>query len=303
MSLVSGFTTAYSTPDTFCGSNFYGHPAGTAAAASTAAVVVNNNDYSGPNGQHFFSSSWTWPSGTQGTGGGISEFNSPPLSCYSGNSPYSSPCHYGSDYASPAVHQVGFNAQDPQQSHPHMQHQSSYVMMEGEYNGPPRVRVVKRRNTANKKERRRTQSINNAFTELRDCIPNVPADTKLSKIKTLRLATSYISYLMTVLDAGDAADVPFRAELGRTSKSDKLQQQQQLQQQLQQQQQLHQQPEHHSKNSSLRPEQVIFLEKANQDQKYQKRCHCKLQSCWYSPPRGATQGGGPHKEKTRALRL
>lgn len=41
-------------------------------------------------------------------------------------------------------------------------------------------RPVKRRNTANKKERRRTQSINNAFTELRDCIPNVPADTKLS---------------------------------------------------------------------------------------------------------------------------
>ena len=56
--------------------------------------------------------------------------------------------------------------------------------------GGPRVRVVKRRNTANKKERRRTMSINNAFTELRDCIPNVPADTKLSKIKTLRLATS-----------------------------------------------------------------------------------------------------------------
>lgn len=41
---------------------------------------------------------------------------------------------------------------------------------------------VKRRTTANKKERRRTQSINNAFADLRDCIPNVPADTKLSKI-------------------------------------------------------------------------------------------------------------------------
>lgn len=61
------------------------------------------------------------------------------------------------------------------------------------------VRVVKRR-SANKKERRRTQSINSAFSNLRDCIPNVPADTKLSKIKTLRLATSYISYLMELLD-------------------------------------------------------------------------------------------------------
>ncbi len=63
--------------------------------------------------------------------------------------------------------------------------------------------TVKRRNTANRKERRRTQSINHAFSELRDCIPNVPADTKLSKIKTLRLATSYITYLMDVLSSDD----------------------------------------------------------------------------------------------------
>ena len=61
------------------------------------------------------------------------------------------------------------------------------------------VRVVKRRVTANKKERRRTQSINSAFANLRECIPNVPADTKLSKIKTLRLATSYITYLTELL--------------------------------------------------------------------------------------------------------
>ena len=45
---------------------------------------------------------------------------------------------------------------------------------------------------SNKKERRRTQSINNAFASLRDCIPNVPCDTKLSKIKTLRQV--FISY-------------------------------------------------------------------------------------------------------------
>ncbi|XP_022915011.1 heart- and neural crest derivatives-expressed protein 1-like [Onthophagus taurus] len=76
----------------------------------------------------------------------------------------------------------------------------------------PYIRVVKRRNTANKKERRRTQSINNAYADLRDCIPNVPADTKLSKIKTLRLATSYISYLTEVLETDDPAG-GFRAEL------------------------------------------------------------------------------------------
>ncbi|XP_050520025.1 uncharacterized protein LOC126893658 [Daktulosphaira vitifoliae] len=77
----------------------------------------------------------------------------------------------------------------------------------------PGVRIVKRRNTANKKERRRTQSINNAFSDLRDCIPNVPSDTKLSKIKTLRLATSYISYLMTVLDSDDPDTDGFKADL------------------------------------------------------------------------------------------
>lgn len=49
-------------------------------------------------------------------------------------------------------------------------------------NGVPVVRVVKKRNTANKKERRRTQSINSAYTALRDHIPNVPSDTKLSKV-------------------------------------------------------------------------------------------------------------------------
>ncbi|VEN58201.1 unnamed protein product, partial [Callosobruchus maculatus] len=74
------------------------------------------------------------------------------------------------------------------------------------------VPVVKKRSTANKKERRRTQSINNAYADLRDCIPNVPADTKLSKIKTLRLATSYISYLTRALESNDLAG-NFKAEL------------------------------------------------------------------------------------------
>lgn len=71
------------------------------------------------------------------------------------------------------------------------------------------------KNTANKKERRRTQSINNAYADLRDCIPNVPVDTKLSKIKTLRLAASYIAYLAGILESGDpsAAGHGFRAEL------------------------------------------------------------------------------------------
>lgn len=78
----------------------------------------------------------------------------------------------------------------------------------------------RRRNTANKKERRRTVSINSAFADLRDCIPNVPSDTKLSKIKTLRLATSYIAYLMDVLEKDDpsiAFERGFKADIHKKS--------------------------------------------------------------------------------------
>ncbi|XP_012544165.1 heart- and neural crest derivatives-expressed protein 2 isoform X3 [Bombyx mori] len=81
---------------------------------------------------------------------------------------------------------------------------------------PSFIRVAKRRTTANKKERRRTENINTAFSDLRDCIPNVPPDTKLSKIKTLRLATSYISYLLKVLESDGEPAGGFRADLHHT---------------------------------------------------------------------------------------
>ncbi|XP_030246539.1 heart- and neural crest derivatives-expressed protein 2 [Drosophila navojoa] len=77
----------------------------------------------------------------------------------------------------------------------------------------PTVRIIKKRNTANKKERRRTQSINNAFSCLRERIPNVPSDTKLSKIKTLRLAILYINYLVGIIDGDQDPKSGFQAEL------------------------------------------------------------------------------------------
>ncbi len=57
-----------------------------------------------------------------------------------------------------------------------------------------------------KTERRRTETMNLAFANLREHIPNVPTDTKLSKIKTLRLAISYIRYLREVLDGEDPGE-------------------------------------------------------------------------------------------------
>ncbi|KAM6967666.1 basic helix-loop-helix transcription factor scleraxis-like [Aplochiton taeniatus] len=62
--------------------------------------------------------------------------------------------------------------------------------------GPPR-------NAANARERDRTNSVNTAFTALRTLIPTEPADRKLSKIETLRLASSYISHLGNVLLLGE----------------------------------------------------------------------------------------------------
>uniref|UniRef100_A0A8C3S134 Heart- and neural crest derivatives-expressed protein 1 n=1 Tax=Chelydra serpentina TaxID=8475 RepID=A0A8C3S134_CHESE len=100
---------------------------------------------------------------------------------------------------------------------------ASYAGAEFGAPGPGRLealggRLGRRKGVGPKKERRRTESINSAFAELRECIPNVPADTKLSKIKTLRLATSYIAYLMEVLakDSQAGETEGFKAELKKT---------------------------------------------------------------------------------------
>ncbi|KAK3775060.1 hypothetical protein RRG08_048270 [Elysia crispata] len=51
---------------------------------------------------------------------------------------------------------------------------------------------------ANVRERQRTQSLNDAFSQLRKIIPTLPSD-KLSKIQTLKLASRYIDFLYQVL--------------------------------------------------------------------------------------------------------
>merc|ERR1711863_163248 len=60
--------------------------------------------------------------------------------------------------------------------------------------------------------RDRTQSVNSAFSSLRDLIPTEPLDRKLSKIETLRLATSYIQHLAVQLNAGQSDQI-FPAEM------------------------------------------------------------------------------------------
>ncbi|KAL3285111.1 hypothetical protein HHI36_019235 [Cryptolaemus montrouzieri] len=55
------------------------------------------------------------------------------------------------------------------------------------------------RNAANARERARMRVLSKAFYRLKTTLPWVPVDTKLSKLDTLRLATSYIAHLRAVL--------------------------------------------------------------------------------------------------------
>lgn len=73
--------------------------------------------------------------------------------------------------------------------------ESSSPASRPEVGGVYRRRKAKPKTATSRKERRRTQNINAAFEDLRKHIPNVPSDTKLSKIKTLKLAMSYIHHL------------------------------------------------------------------------------------------------------------
>ncbi|XP_024141518.1 class A basic helix-loop-helix protein 15 isoform X2 [Oryzias melastigma] len=75
-----------------------------------------------------------------------------------------------------------------------------------------------RRLESNERERQRMHKLNNAFQALREAIPHVKTDKKLSKIETLTLAKNYIKALTTiVLDMSGAClpagGVPSEARL------------------------------------------------------------------------------------------
>ncbi|ESN95614.1 hypothetical protein HELRODRAFT_86431, partial [Helobdella robusta] len=54
---------------------------------------------------------------------------------------------------------------------------------------------IQQRQAANLRERKRMQSINEAFEGLRAHIPTLPYEKRLSKVDTLRLAIGYIGKL------------------------------------------------------------------------------------------------------------
>ncbi|XP_033095522.1 transcription factor 21-like [Anneissia japonica] len=62
------------------------------------------------------------------------------------------------------------------------------------------------RMAANARERARMRVLSQGFSMLKTTLPWVPADTKLSKLDTLRLASSYIAHLRSVLDDEEPQD-------------------------------------------------------------------------------------------------
>lgn len=67
---------------------------------------------------------------------------------------------------------------------------------------PPET-MRKRRIAANARERRRMNSLNDAFDRLREVVPSLGNDRKLSKFETLQMAQTYINALNELLSRGN----------------------------------------------------------------------------------------------------
>lgn len=83
-----------------------------------------------------------------------------------------------------------------------------------------RVPTVAQRRAANIRERRRMLSLNEAFDLLRRRIPTFAYEKRLSRIETLRLAISYISFMSQIVKGEDPSKIPFH--LGRSGTGDEM---------------------------------------------------------------------------------
>nr|XP_055031450.1 class A basic helix-loop-helix protein 15 [Misgurnus anguillicaudatus] len=88
------------------------------------------------------------------------------------------------------------------------------------HNGSAKERNV-RRLESNERERQRMHNLNNAFQALRESIPHVKTDKKLSKIETLTLAKNYIKSLTTIILGMSNACLP-RSEKQAESNATRL---------------------------------------------------------------------------------
>ena len=61
---------------------------------------------------------------------------------------------------------------------------------------------------ANARERRRMNGLNDAFDRLREVVPNVNSEQKMSKIETLLVAQTYIKALAKLMESIDGDETP-----------------------------------------------------------------------------------------------
>lgn len=84
---------------------------------------------------------------------------------------------------------------------------------------PPKIvgneTLRKRRLAANARERRRMNGLNDAFEKLREVVPALGNDRKLSKFETLQMAQTYITALAELLRRADAEAAAARADSAR----------------------------------------------------------------------------------------
>ena len=74
--------------------------------------------------------------------------------------------------------------------------------------GAPSTERNVRRLESNERERQRMHKLNNAFQALRESIPHIKTEKKLSKIETLTLAKNYIKSLTTIILGMTGACLP-----------------------------------------------------------------------------------------------
>ena len=80
---------------------------------------------------------------------------------------------------------------------------------------PPSPSILRsRRDAANARERKRMNGLNDAFERLREVVPNLNTEQKMSKIETLLMAQTYIQALAKLIEAEDAKgeDVNIKVE-------------------------------------------------------------------------------------------
>uniref|UniRef100_A0A3Q0KGS2 Putative dhand n=1 Tax=Schistosoma mansoni TaxID=6183 RepID=A0A3Q0KGS2_SCHMA len=89
--------------------------------------------------------------------------------------------------------------------------ENSPILQNNPNNGNPKYRrnssklsSTIRKEHQREQDKNRTRTLNVAFCRLRSCLPEIPKDTKLTKIRTLRYAITYIRQLMDLIHQTDS---------------------------------------------------------------------------------------------------